>query len=84
MTLKLPDIPDSEQTPLVKGLLTIIEQLVDQNQKLKEEVSILKDDIRVLKGEKKRPKFKPSQLDQKTNDETKKKSKKKSVPTKKN
>jgi len=53
MTLKLPDIPNSEHTPLVKGLLTIIEQLVDQNQKLKEEVSILKDDIRVLKGEKK-------------------------------
>ena len=33
MTFKLPDIPDSEQTPLVKGLLTIIEQLVDQNKK---------------------------------------------------
>ncbi len=83
MTLKLPDIPDSEQTPLVKGLLSIIEQLVDQNQKLKEEVSILKDDIRVLKGEKKRPKFKPSKLEQKTNGETKKKSKKKPRANKK-
>ena len=83
MTLKLPDIPNSEQTPLVKGLLTIIEQLVDQNQKLKEEVSILKDDIRVLKGEKKRPKFKPSKLEQKTNDETKKKCKKKPRANKK-
>ena len=83
MTLKLPDIPNSEHTPLVKGLLTIIEQLVDQNQKLKEEVSILKDDIRVLKGEKKRPKFKPSKLEQKTNDETKKKCKKKPRANKK-
>ena len=43
----------------------------------------MKDDIRVLKGEKKRPKFKPSKLDQKTNGETKKKSKKKPRANKK-
>ncbi len=84
MILKLPDIPDSEQTPLIKGLLSIIEQLSDQNQKLKEEVSILKDDIRVLKGEKKRPKFKASKLAQKTNDETKKRVRKSNVPIRKN
>jgi archaellum component FlaC len=49
MIFKIPEIPDREQTPLIKGLLSIIEQLADQNQKLKEEVSILKEDIRVLK-----------------------------------
>ena len=70
MKLELPDIPEKEQTPVVKGLLTIIEQLIEHTQKQQEEIAILKDEVRVLKGEKKRPKFKPSKLDESTNDET--------------
>lgn len=68
MKFQLPDIPEQEQTPVVKGLLRIIEQLIEQNQKQQEEIDTLKDEVRVLKGEKKRPKFKPSKLDDSTND----------------
>ena len=62
--IKLPDIPEEEQTPLVKGLLGIIEQLSELVQRQEEEIGLLKDEIAVLKGEKKRPRFKPSKLDQ--------------------
>ena len=58
--IKLPDIPEEEQTPLVKELLEIIEQLAERVQRQDEEIQQLKDEIAVLKGEKKRPKFKPS------------------------
>ncbi len=85
MKYQLPDIPESEQTPLVKGLLSIIEQLIEDNRKQKEEIDILKDEVRILKGEKKRPKFKPSKMEESTdtdnadssdNEDNKKKSKK--------
>ena len=61
--IKLPDIPEEEQTPLVKVLLGIIEQLVERVQRQEEEIVLLKDEIAVLKGEKKRPTFKASKLD---------------------
>jgi hypothetical protein len=70
MKFELPDIPEKEQTPVVKGLLTIIEQLIVHTQKQQEEIAILKDEVRVLKGENKRPKFKASKLDKSTDDET--------------
>ncbi len=66
MKYQLPDIPESEQTPLVKGLLSIVELLIEDNRKQKEEIDILKDEVRILKGEKKRPKFKPSKMDEST------------------
>lgn len=68
MKLELPDIPKTEQTPVVKGLLAIIEQLIEHSQKQQEDIEVMKDEIRILKGEKKRPKFKPSKLDASTND----------------
>jgi hypothetical protein len=52
MKFQLPDIPTSEQTPLVKGLLSIIEPLIEQNRQQKEEIDILKDEVRILKGQK--------------------------------
>lgn len=67
MKFKLPDIPEDEQTPVVKGLFSIVEQLIEHSQKQKEEIDVMKDEIRILKGEKKRPKFKPSKLDESTN-----------------
>ena len=69
MKINLPDIPETEQTPLVKGLMAIIEQLSETVARQAEEIAILKDEISVLKGQKKRPVFKPSKLDKSTDDE---------------
>ena len=61
-TPKLPKLPnefgcltigEDERTPLVVQLLEIIGYLSEENQKLKDEIAI-------LKGEKSRPKIKPS------------------------
>jgi hypothetical protein len=62
--INLPNIPEEEQTPLIKSLLGIVEQLADKVQLQEEEIQQLKDEISVLKGEKKRPTFKPSKMDQ--------------------
>ncbi|WP_041395406.1 IS66 family transposase [Photobacterium profundum] len=70
MKINLPDIPESEQTPLVKGLIGIIEQLSDTVERQQEEITLLKDEINVLKGQKKRPKFKPSKLDTNTDEKS--------------
>lgn len=63
---ELPEIPEEEKTPLVQSLVGIIEVLADRVQKQEEEIIHLKDEIKVLKGEKKRPKFKPSKMDEQT------------------
>ena len=63
--VQLPDIPEAAQTPLVKELLGIIAQLAEKVRQHEETIAQLQDEIAVLKGEKKRPKFKPSQLDKK-------------------
>ena len=62
----LPHVPKEQQTPQVKSLLNLIEELIVHSQQQSEEIAILKDEINILKGEKKRPKFKPSRLDKKT------------------
>ncbi len=62
--IELPDIPEQEQTPVVKALLGIVEQLAVKVQRQEEEIQQLKDEVAILKGEKKRPKFKPSKLEQ--------------------
>lgn len=59
----LPDIPDQDQSPVVKSLLALVEQLVEQVQQQTEEIAL-------LKGEKKRPVFKDSKLDKQTGPET--------------
>jgi uncharacterized small protein (DUF1192 family) len=61
--IQIPDIPEGARTPLVKGLVDVIEQLVQKVRQLEEQIAQLQDEIAVLKGEKKRPRFKPSQLD---------------------
>ena len=63
---QMPDIPEEEQTPLVKALLGIIEQHSTRIVFLEETVAGLKDEINILKGEKKRPTFKPSGMDNST------------------
>jgi len=62
----LPDIPESDQTPVVKALLALVEQLIERVQQQDEEIALLKDEINILKGEKKRPVFKASKLDKNT------------------
>lgn len=62
--LQISDIPEQEQTPLVKTLLALLEQFAERIQQQDEEIAYLKDEINILKGEKKRPQFKPSKMDQ--------------------
>ena len=64
---QLPPIPEAERTPLVEALVLIIEQQALAIQKLEEDVQHIRDEVAVLKGEKKRPEFKPSKLDKETN-----------------
>lgn len=62
----IPDIPEQDQTSTVKSLLALAEQFAQQIQLQTEEIARLKDEINILKGEKKRPVFKPSKLDKQT------------------
>ena len=64
--LQIPVIPEEEQTPVVKELLVLLEQFAVRIQEQDEEIARLKDEISILKGEKKRPTFKPSKLDSQT------------------
>jgi hypothetical protein len=63
----IPDIPESDQTDWVKSLLALLEQFAQRVQHHSEEIALLKDEINIIKGEKKRPAFKGSKLDQLTN-----------------
>ncbi len=65
----IPPIPEAERTPLVTLLLGLIEDLAERVQKQDEEIAQLKDEVRVLKGQKKRPQFKPSKMDEQTDQE---------------
>jgi len=78
----LPDIAEKDQTPLVKILLQQIEQMATRIQQQDEDIALLKDEINILKGEKKRPVFKGSQLDKLTDtgETSKPSSKKKKRP----
>jgi hypothetical protein len=66
---ELPPIPESERTPRVQVLLGIIEGLIQEVQRQEERIGQLEDEIAVLKGEKKRRRFKPSKLDETTGEE---------------
>jgi len=70
-TIVIPDIPEKDQTATVKMLLLLAEQFAQQIQLQTEEIARLKDEINILKGEKKRPVFKPSKLDEKTGKQNK-------------
>jgi transposase IS66 family protein len=66
MKMELPEIRPEERTPLVEALLAIIRELLDRNQQLEETVLQLRDEIAILKGQKPRPKIKPSSLESAT------------------
>ena len=58
-----PEIPADEQTPYVVSWLGIMEKLRETIQQQEEEIGRLKDEIALLKGEKARPKIKPSRME---------------------
>jgi hypothetical protein len=66
---ELPPIPESERTPRVQGLLGIIGGLTQEVQRQEERIGQLEEENAILKGEKKRPRFKPSKLDETTGEE---------------
>ena len=51
---------------MVEALLAISRELLDRNQQLEESVLQLRDEIAILKGQKPRPKIKPSSLESAT------------------
>jgi hypothetical protein len=66
MKMELPEIRPEERTPLVEALLAIIREVLDRNQQLEETILQLRDEIAILKGQKPRPKIKPSGLESAT------------------
>jgi hypothetical protein len=62
--ITLPEIPEEERTPLVEGLVKLVEELADRVHAQEETIGRLRDEIAVLKGEKPRPVIKPSKMDQ--------------------
>lgn len=62
----MPKISKEEKTPIVKILLKIIEQLKEIIEYKSEQSQQMKDEIAILRGQKPRPNFKPSKMDEKT------------------
>ena len=60
--LAAPYIPETERTPAVLRLLAWGEGLIEIILRKDEQELHLKDEVAVLKGEKKRPRFKPSRM----------------------
>ena len=61
----IPSIPLADETSTVKVLLGIIEQQQTMLVKQREEIDLLKEEIKRLKGHKGKPKIKPSQMNAK-------------------
>ena len=61
-----PVIAAQELTPLVKQLLARIDNLLEALQRANGEIGELRDEIALLKGQKAKPKFKSSKMDQNT------------------
>jgi hypothetical protein len=66
MDIKLPELSKAELTPAVVGLLEMAQELAQRVHLQEEEIGRLKDEIAVLKKQKRRPKIKPSKMDDDT------------------
>jgi hypothetical protein len=69
--VRVPEIPEAEQTPLVRGLMGVIEEQAEQLRRQEELIGQLRDEVAVLKGEKQRPRFKASGMEEKAGQDTK-------------
>ena len=67
--IDIPDIPEAEQTPLVKLLLAFVKQQAVIIQELKDENQQFRDEIARLKKQKTKPKTRPSQMENNDKDE---------------
>ena len=66
MDIKLPRLSKAELTPAVVELLEIAQELAQRVHLQEEEIGRLREEIAVLKKQKKRPKIKPSKMDEDT------------------
>ena len=64
--MQLPTIADAERSALVEQLLGQIEHLLEENRRQAEIIQQMRDEIAVLKGQKAKPKFKPSGMETET------------------
>jgi len=64
LKIELPDISEAERTPLIDTLLVLIELLVQEHSVQAETIQQLRDEVAILKGEKAKPKFKPSGMNE--------------------
>lgn len=63
--IELPPIPDSERTALIEELVRLIETLAEETHQQAKTIQQLRDEIAALKGQKGKPRFKPSGMEQK-------------------
>jgi hypothetical protein len=63
---QLPSIAEAQRSPLVEQLLVQLEHLLEQNRRQAEVIQQMRDEIAVLKGQKAKPKFKPSGMEPQT------------------
>ena len=61
--IQIPEISEEEKTPVILQLFAIIEQISVANLLQAEEIQLLKDEIARLKGQKPKPKIRPSKLE---------------------
>jgi len=69
--VRVLEIPEAEQTPWVRGLVGIIEEQAERLRQQEELIGQLRDEIAVLKGEKQRPRFKASGMEEKAGQDEK-------------
>jgi hypothetical protein len=70
--IKIPHIPEEEKTPIILQLREIVEQQSETIMLQAEEIQQLKDEIARLKGQKPKPKIRPSTLEKAPKDQEKK------------
>jgi len=63
MKIELPHVPPEQRTPLVQTLLALLQHVLEHAQQLQQANQRLQDEIALLKGQKPRPQIRPSQLE---------------------
>ncbi len=63
---QLPHIAEAQRSPLVEQLLVQLEYLLEENLRQADIIQQMRDEIAVLKGQKAKPKFKPSGMETET------------------